>query len=88
MMHNTHIICFFIADAESCFVPSHNTCIGERKVKLLLFTNLLLLKNWETGTRTPIGRSRFCSPTIRRSPKGLFNLNPADFIVKFVGEAL
>jgi hypothetical protein len=23
---------------------------------------------WETGTRTPIGRSRICSPTIGRSP--------------------
>ena len=26
---------------------------------------------WETGIRTPIGRSRDCSPTIRRSPSVL-----------------
>src|SRR6188768_1634264 len=29
---------------------------------------------WETGIRTPIGRSRDCSPTIRRSPSVAINL--------------
>ena len=29
---------------------------------------------WETGIRTPIGRSRDCSPTIRRSPSVSNNL--------------
>ena len=37
---------------------------------------------WETGIRTPIGRSRDCSPTIRRSPSVIDNLRAQNHVVK------
>ena len=41
---------------------------------------LLIKYGWETGIRTPIGRSRDCSPTIRRSPSVVINLRVENVI--------
>src|SRR5687768_2601487 len=40
----------------------------------LCFVPTVHKSGWETGIRTPIGRSRDCSPTIRRSPSVAINL--------------